>query len=95
MPSPPSGELTVSQLTTADAQRPSVGRVVKLQDGGGLFAQVQQRGAIGWRLRYYRPDLPAGKRDRMVSLGTWPDVSLEQAREKAASIRAGLATGKV
>lgn len=57
-----------------------------LADGGGLILQVQPSGGLWWRLRYRF----AGKQ-RMLSLGTYPDTSLKMAREKRDDARKLLA----
>ena len=49
----------------------------KLNDGGGLLLVVHPSGGKWWRFRY-RFD---GK-EKMLSLGTYPTVSLAKAREK-------------
>ena len=47
----------------------------KLKDGGGLFLYVEVNGSKRWRYRYQFE----GK-EQLLSLGTYPDVSLKQAR---------------
>lgn len=47
----------------------------KLSDGKGLYLLVQPNGSRWWRMRYRFE----GK-DRMLSVGTYPSVSLDQAR---------------
>ena len=47
----------------------------KTSDGGGLFLLVQSNGAKYWRLKYRF----AGK-EKTLSLGVYPDVSLKEAR---------------
>ncbi len=49
----------------------------KLYDTDGLFLQVTPQGGKWWRLKY-RFD---GK-EKLLSLGTYPDISLSQARQK-------------
>lgn len=49
----------------------------KLYDTDGLFLQVTPKGGKWWRLKY-RFD---GK-EKLLSLGTYPDISLSQARQK-------------
>jgi hypothetical protein len=61
---------------------------LKLSDGGGLRLDVQPTGAGWWRLRY-RFD----GRERMLSLGTHPDVSLKLARERRDEARELVAAG--
>jgi len=48
----------------------------KLSDGGGLYLLVTKRGTKLWRLKY-RFD---GK-EKLLSLGSYPDVALQKARE--------------
>jgi integrase len=65
------------------------GRTIKkLHDGNGLFLQIDSK-TKGWRFRYRF----AGK-DSLMSLGPFPAVSPETAREKAATIRAQLTKGE-
>lgn len=49
----------------------------RLFDGGGLYLEVAPSGGKWWRLKYRF----AGKEKRL-SLGTYPEVSLKQARER-------------
>jgi len=53
-------------------------RLFKLYDGKGLYLEVTPTGAKRWRFRYKHPG--TGK-ERRISLGVYPDVSLKQARE--------------
>lgn len=61
---------------------------VKLFDGGGLYLEVSPAGGKWWRLKY-RFD---GKEKRL-SLGVYPDVSLKDARERRDASRKLLADG--
>ena len=49
----------------------------KLFDSGGLYILVKPNGAKYWRLKYRI----FGK-EKLLSIGTYPDVSLSEAREK-------------
>lgn len=49
----------------------------KLYDTNGLFMYVTPNGGKWWRLKYYFD----GK-EKLLSLGTYPDISLSQARQK-------------
>lgn len=60
----------------------------KLSDGGGLFLLVQPNGARWWRLKYRL----AGK-EKLLSLGVYPDVSLADARRRREDARALIASG--
>ncbi|MBS3667095.1 tyrosine-type recombinase/integrase [Vreelandella boliviensis] len=75
--------LTIRQIT---ATKPGT-KIISLSDGQGLELRIWPDGRRGWRLRYTRPN---GKRN-MVSLGSYPDVSLAEAREKRTDIRRQLA----
>lgn len=60
----------------------------KLADGGGLFLLVNPKGGKWWRLKY-RYD---GK-EKLLSLGTYPEISLKDARDKREEARKQLAAG--
>lgn len=49
----------------------------KMYDTGGLFLQVTPKGGKWWRLKYYFES-----KEKLLSLGTYPDISLTQARQK-------------
>lgn len=59
-----------------------------LSDGDGMYLEVTPRGGKWWRFKY-RFD---GKQKRF-SLGTYPDTSLKQARDKRLQARELLASG--
>ncbi len=60
----------------------------KMADGGGLYLLVQPHGGKWWRLKYRY----AGK-EKMLSIGVYPDVSLSDARERREDARKLLANG--
>jgi len=60
----------------------------KLADGGGLFLLLNPKGGKWWRLKYRFE----GK-EKLLSLGTYPDTSLKDAREKREAARKQLAAG--
>jgi integrase len=60
----------------------------KLFDGGGLYLEVNPAGGKWWRWKYRH----AGKEKRL-SLGVYPDVSLKSARAKRDAARRQLAAG--
>lgn len=62
----------------------------KLADGRGMFLLVNPNGSRWWRWRYRRPGLGT---EAMLSLGTFPEVSLKRAREKREEARRLLADG--
>jgi hypothetical protein len=61
---------------------------VRLFDGGGLYLEVAPTGGKWWRLKYRF----AGKEKRL-SLGVYPDVSLKNARDRRDASRKLLADG--
>jgi integrase len=68
-----------------------VGRAArKLFDTGGVKGLyfLQERAARSWRIRYWR-----GGKEKSLSLGTYPEVGLAEARDKAKAIRAQLKAG--
>lgn len=62
---------------------------ITLIDGAGLQLVISNTGSRGWRLRYTRPN---GKRN-MMSLGSYPEVTLAEAREKRTDARRLLSQG--
>jgi integrase len=60
----------------------------KLTDGNGLHLFITPAGGRFWRLRYQKD----GK-ERLVSLGTYPEMSLRQARDRRNELRAQLRNG--
>jgi len=53
-------------------------KITKLYDGNGLFLWVYEDGRKYWRLRYR-----IHGKEKSISLGVYPDISLSEAREKA------------
>lgn len=64
------------------------GKARKISDGGGLVLDVRPTGAGWWRLRYWRDG-----REGMLSLGTYPAVSLADARGRRDEARRQVAAG--
>lgn len=60
----------------------------KLTDGGGLFLLVTAKGGKWWRLKFRYE----GK-EKLLSLGTYPETSLKEARERREATRKQLAQG--
>lgn len=58
-------------------------------DGGGLYLTITASGARSWVLLYQR-----AARRREIGLGSLRDVSLAEARAKAAELRAAVARGE-
>ena len=62
----------------------------KLADGGGLYLYVQKDGSRYWRVKYYY----LGK-EKLLSFGVYPAISLAEARDKRDAAKKRLANGKV
>ncbi|WP_321819578.1 MULTISPECIES: tyrosine-type recombinase/integrase [unclassified Burkholderia] len=60
----------------------------RLFDGGGLYLEISPAGGKWWRLKYR-----FGGREKRISLGVYPDVSLQTARKRRAEARERLAVG--
>lgn len=67
--------LTELQIKTAKSKDKSY----KLTDGEGLYLLIKQDSAKLWRLDYTRPII---KKRNTLALGTYPEVSLSEARSK-------------
>ena len=65
-------------------------RAQKLRDGKGLYLLLQPDGARWWRYDYRRP---ITQKRNTLSFGTYPEVSLADARERLAEARKQLAVG--
>ncbi|UAN41049.1 tyrosine-type recombinase/integrase [Enterobacter sp. JBIWA008] len=63
-------------------------KAYKLTDGGGMYLLVKPNGSKYWRLKYRF----VGK-EKMLSFGVYPDVSLADARQKRDEARKVLAAG--
>jgi integrase len=64
-------KLTASQVKSA---KPAI-KAYKLSDGRGLYLLVQPNGAKYWRLKYR-----LGRKEKLLAIGVYPDISLAQAR---------------
>jgi integrase len=67
----------------------AISKPFKLSDGGGLFIWVQPSGSKWWRYRYR-----FGGKQKLLALGSYPEVGLAEAREKHLAARKLLASGK-
>lgn len=76
-------------LTDTEARKTPPGdRPQKLFDGGGLYLLISPNGSRWWRLKYR----VAGK-EKLLSLGVYPEVSLKAARERRDELRKQLQAG--
>lgn len=64
------------------------GKARKLSDGGGLVFEARPTGAGWWRLRYW-----IDSTEGMLSLGTYPETGLRDARDKRDEARKLIAAG--
>jgi integrase len=64
------------------------GKARKLSDGAGLVLEARPTGAGWWRLRYW-----IDSKEGMLSLGTYPEIGLRQARGKRDDARKLIAAG--
>lgn len=60
----------------------------KISDGQGMFLVVNPSGSKYWRFKYRH-----GGKEKLLAFGVYPDVSLEDARERRGQARKILATG--
>jgi len=60
----------------------------KISDGGGLYLLVTPKGGRCWRYAYR-----FGQKQKLLALGTYPEVPLERARSRHAFARNLLAHG--
>ena len=69
----------INKLTALQVKKskPDSENVIKLSDGGSLYLRIDSNGSKYWIFNYTRPS--TGKND--LSLGTYPEITLEQARE--------------
>lgn len=61
---------------------------LKLFDGEGLYLLVNPNGSRWWRLKYR-----LGGKEKLLSLGVYPDITLKRAREKRDEARRLIADG--
>jgi integrase len=78
--------LTATQINNARPRETSY----KLFDGGGLFLQVTPAGGKHWRMKYRQ----ANGKEGLLSFGSYPALSLEQARRKRDEAKSQLLAGQ-
>lgn len=81
-----SAGLTKSQIKTVQPRA----KDFRLSDGRGLVLMARSSGTKSWVLRFKRDG-----RDTVVTLGHWPELSLEDARTAAESLRSARRQGIV
>jgi integrase len=80
----PSGNLSDTKIRGTKPR----GAAFKLYDGDNLYLIVKPNGARWWRQRY-----TWNSREKTLSVGVYPDVSLKAARERGTAIREQVANG--
>jgi integrase len=65
-------------------------KAYRIGDGGGLYLYVRKSGSKAWECRYIKPST---QKPTYTGIGSYPDVSLAKAREKATEIRKLVSTG--
>jgi integrase len=80
--------LTDKAIKAAIKAAAESGKSRKVSDGGGLVLEARPLGVGWWRLRYWRDS-----REGMLSLGTYPEVSLRDARTRRDDARKLIAAG--
>ena len=65
-------------------------KAYKMSDGGGLYLEITPKGSKLWRMKFKQP--ASGKENRL-SFGIYPEVSLEQARQRRDEARRLLVQG--
>ena len=76
------------KLTDAACRRKPSNSDIKLSDGGGMFLLITPAGGRAWRLSFR-----FGGKQKTISLGAYPAVSLTEARKKRDIAKATLAKG--
>lgn len=74
-------ELKVKNAKPADKQ-------IKLSDGRGMYLVVMPSGAKYWRFKYRH-----GGKEKLLALGVYPEITLQEARERRDAARKQLAQG--
>jgi integrase len=82
------GGIVVLSETAIRALKPKE-KPYKRSDEKGLFMLVSTTGARLWRLKYRH-----GGKEKLLALGSYPEVSLKRAREKRDEARVHLADGR-
>jgi len=76
-------------LTDVKARNAKPGeKQVKLSDGGGMYLLITPAGGKCWRLKYR-----FGGKEKVLALGTYPEITLADARQRREDARKLLANG--
>jgi integrase len=80
--------MPLTEVLIRKAPAPSPGKTKKLFDGNGLYLELNSTGTKGWRIKYRY-----GGKEKRLSLGKHPTVSLKDARAEHLKIRQQLGDG--
>lgn len=78
----------MSLTDTAIRKAKTTAKTLRMFDGGGLYLELSPTGGKWWRLKYRH-----SSKEKRLSLGTYPDTSLADARAKRDAARKLLAAG--
>lgn len=81
-------ELNLLSESICDSAESCGRKVRKLHDGGGLLLWVCEDGRKFWRFRYW-----LGGKEKSLSLGAYPDISIGEARALRDGLREQLKSG--
>jgi integrase len=77
------------KLTDTEVKNTKPGpKPIKLFDGEGMFLLIQPQGGKLWRLKYR-----IGGKEKLLALGTYPEVKLKDARDRRQAAREMIAKG--
>ena len=79
--------MALTDLTIRNA-KPGA-KAIKLADGGGMFLLVTQAGGKLWRLKFRIEG-----REKLLALGSYPEIGLGEARRRREEARELIALGK-
>ena len=80
---------TTKELTATEVDKVKPGTKPKhLFDGKGLFLLVTPKGGKWWRFKYR-----FGGKEKLISIGTYPEISLADARQRRDDARKLVANG--
>src|SRR5450631_2164668 len=81
--------MVTNKLTELAVRKAKPGdRPVRLFDGGGMYLEVQPSGSKWWRHKFR-----FGGKEKLLSLGVYPETSLAEARRRRQEARDLLARG--
>ncbi len=80
--------MPISEVLIRKTPAPPPGKTKKLFDGNGLYLELISTGAKRWRIKYRY-----GGKEKRLSLGKYPTVSLKDARAAHLKIRQQLSDG--